>query len=265
MSTYGYYRFAALVPPVRVADVPANVSALVTAMDVAVQEGAQVVLFPELCLTGCSCGDLFFHRRLQQAALEGLENFAHETAQHDVPAILTLPVVIGEGLYNLAAVVRGGKLLGLVPKSVLPNTRESYERRQFRPAAEFRVKSLDLGPWMDVPIGTDLIFSDGGELTFGIEIGEDLWSVLQPSSLLALKGARVIFNPSASIELAGKADYRRKLVAQQSGRCLAAYVYASAGVGESTQDVVYSGHALMADNGHLVAENERFSREGNAI
>ncbi len=265
MSTHGYYRFAALVPPVCVADVPANTAALVTAMDVAVQEGAQVVLFPELCLTGCSCADLFFQRRLQQAALDGLETFARETARHDVPAILTLPVVVGEALFNLAAVVRGGRLLGLVPKSVLPNTRESYERRQFRPAAELREKSLDLGPWKDVPVGTDLIFSDGGELTFGIEIGEDLWSVLQPSALLALKGARVIFNPSASIELAGKADYRRKLVAQQSGRCLAAYVYASSGVGESTQDVVYCGHALMADNGHLIAENERFSREGNAI
>ncbi len=265
MSTYGYYRFAALVPPVRVADVPANVASLVTAMDVAVQQGAQVVLFPELSLTGCSCADLFFQRRLQQEALAGLVSFARETAQHGVPAILTLPVVVGEGLYNLAAVVCGGRLLGLVPKSVLPNTRDAGERRWFRPASELRVKSLDLGPWKDVPLGTDLLFCDGGELTFGVEIGEDLWSVLPPSSLLALKGARVIFNPSASNELAGKAEYRRMLVAQQSGRCHAAYVYASAGVGESTQDVVYGGHALIAENGRMVAENERFSREGNAI
>ncbi len=265
MSTYGYYRFAALVPPVRVADVPANVAALVTAMDVAVQEGAQVVLFPELCLTGSSCGDLFFQPRLQQAAVEGLVAFARETAQHNVPAILTLPVVVGDALFNLAAVVRGGKLLGLVPKSVLPNTRDAYERRCFRPAAELRARTLDLGCWADVPVGADLLFTDGEGLTFGIEIGEDLWSVVQPSSLLALKGARVIFNPSASNELAGKADYRRYLVAQQSGRCLAAYIYASAGVGESTQDAVCSGHALIADNGQLLAENERFSREGNAI
>ncbi len=265
MSTYGYYRFAALVPPVRVADVPANAAALVSAMEVAVQEGAQAVLFPELCLTGCSCADLFFQPRLQQAALEGLVHFAQETARHDVPAILTLPVVVGDGLFNLAAVVRGGKLLGLVPKSVLPNTGDAGERRWFRPAAELRVRTLDVGPWKDVPLGTDLLFTDGAGLTFGIEIGEDLWSVLPPSTLLALKGARVIFNPSASTGLVGKAAYRRQLVAQQSARCQAAYIYASAGVGESTQDAVYSGHALMADNGCLVAENKRFSRQGNAI
>ncbi len=265
MSTYGYYRFAALVPPVRVADVPANVAALVTAMDAAVQEGAQVILFPELCLTGCSCADLFFQPRLQQAALDGLVQFARETARHDVPAILTLPAVVGEGLFNLAAVVRGGKLLGLVPKSVLPGARGGSEQRWFRPAAELRVRTLDLGPWKNVPLGTDLIFTDGDGLTFGIETGEDLWSVLPPSTLLALKGARVIFNPSASTELAGKAAYRRQLVAQQSARCHAAYLYASAGVGESTQDAVYSGHALIADNGHLVAENERFSLESSAL
>ncbi len=258
MSTHGYYRFAAMVPPVCVADVPANVAALSAAMEAAVQEGAQLVLFPELCLTGSSCADLFFHRHLQQAALEGLLRFAEETARYDVPAILTLPVMVGEGLYNLAAVVRGGRLLGLVPKSVLPNTRESYERRQFRPASELRVDSLDLGPWAGVPLGTDLLFTDGDELCFGIELGDDLWSVIPPSSLLALKGARVILNPAAGNELVGKADYRRQLVRQQSGRCLAAYICATAGVGESTQDAVCSGHALVADNGQLVAENERF-------
>ncbi len=265
MSTHGYYRFAALVPPVRVADVPANAAALAAAMDAAVQEGAQLVLFPELCLTGATCGDLFFQRRLQQAALDGLVSFARETARHDIPAVLTLPVVVGEALFNLAAVVRGGRLLGLVPKSVLPNTRDSYERRQFRPASELRVHSLDLGPWQEVPLGTDLIFTDGDELSFGIEIGDDLWSVLPPSSLLALKGARVILNPAAGSELIGKADYRRQLVAQQSGRCLAAYVHASAGIGESTQDAVCSGHALIADKGCIVAQNARFSHDLSAI
>ncbi len=265
MSTYGYYRFAALVPPVRVADVPANTAALVTAMDVAVQEGAQLVLFPELCLTGCTCGDLFFQRRLQQAALEGLVSFAEATAQHDVPAVLSLPLAVGEALFNVAAVLRGGKLLGLVPKSVLPNTRDSYERRHFRPAAELREQSLDLGPWKDVPVGTDLIFSDGAELRFGIDLGDDLWSVMPPSSRLALQGARVILNPAGGCELVGRAAYRRNLVAQQSGRCLAACISASSGIGESTTDGVSGGHALIAENGRILVENERFSREGNAI
>ncbi len=261
MSTYGYYRFAALVPPLRVADVPANVAALVTAMDAAVQEGAHVVLFPELCITGATCGDLFLQRHLQQAALNGLVDFARATAQHDVPAVLTLPVVVGDALFHLAAVVRGGRLLGLVPQSVIPNAK----RRWFRPASALCARTLDLGSWKDVPLGLNLIFTDGDALSFGIEIGEDLWSVLPPSSLLALKGARVILNPAASIELVTKADYRRQLVEQQSGRCLAAYIYASAGVGESTQDTVCSGHALMAENGHLVAENERFSPTGSAL
>ncbi len=265
MSTYGYYRFAAMVPPVRVADVPANVAALVAAMETAVQKGAQVVLFPELCLTGCSCGDLFFHRRLRQAALDGLITFAEATAQHDIPAILSLPVVVGEGLFNLAAVVRGGKLLGLVPKSVLPDKRDAYEHRCFLPASALNASTLNLGPWRNVPIGTDLIFSDGDELRFAVEIGEDLWSVLPPSALHALRGARVIFNPAGGSELVGKAEYRRGLVAQQSGRCQAAYIHASAGVGESTTDGVHGGHALMANNGHIVAENRRFCLGGSSI
>ncbi len=265
MSTYGYDRFAAVVPPVHVADVPANVEALVAAMKEAVAGGAQVVLFPELCLTGCSCGDLFFHRRLQQAALEGLVSFAEATAQLDTPAIVSLPLAVGEGLFNMAAVLRGGSLLGLVPKSVLPNKREAAESRWFLPASALTVTTLDLGPWSEVPVGTDLLFDDGDELRFGIEIGEDLWSVIPPSSLLALGGARVIFNPAGGCELVGKADYRRQLVAQQSARCLAAYISATSGAGESTQDGVCSGHALIADNGRLVAENERFSRETSIV
>ncbi len=265
MSTYGFYRFAAVVPPVSVADVPANAAALASAMDAAVQDGAQLVLFPEHCLTGSTCGDLFFQRRLQQAALRGLVSFAEHTAHLDVPAVVTLPVMVGEGLYTLAAVVRAGRVWGLVPKSVLPNLREANERRWFRPASDLRVNTLDLGPWTDIPLGTDLVFTDGQELCFGVEIGEDLWSVLPPSSLLALKGARVILNPSSGCELVSKADYRRQLVAQQSGRCHAAYISATAGVGESTQDAVCSGHALIADNGCIVAENERFCRECRSI
>ncbi len=265
MSTYGYYRFAALVPPVRVADVSANAATLAAAMKEAVAGGAQAVLFPELCLTAASCADLFFQPRLQQAAVEGLVRFAEETAPLDIPAIVGLPLVVGEALFNVAAVLRGGRLLGLVPKSVLPHARSAYEHRWFRPGAELRAATLDLGPWKDVPVGTNLLFCDGEGLSFGIEIGDDLWSVIPPSSRLALHGARVIFNPAACCETAVAADYRRNLVSQQSARCLAAYVFASAGVGESTQDAVCSGHALIADNGRLVAENERFCRDLSCI
>lgn len=261
MSTYGYYRLAAVTPRVKVADVAFNTGELVSAMRQAAKDGAHAVLFPELCLTGASCGDLFFQPHLQQAALRALARFASETARLNIPAILTLPLVVEEGIYNVAAVVQSGHVLGLVPKSVLPNTRDAYERRQFRPAADLRVKEVELPGFGMVPIGVDLLFTDGADFTFGVEVADDLWSVIPPSSRLALQGARVIFNPGASLAVAGGADYCRNLVVQQSARCLAAYVYASAGVGESTQDAVYGGQTLIADNGRLAAEGAMFSRE----
>lgn len=258
MSSFGYYRVAAVVPRVRVADVKANTQELIRASEEAVKGGAHAVLFPELCLTAYTCGDLFFQSHLQRAALQGLAKLAAGTSSLNVPIIASLPLAVGDRLFNTAAIIKGGHLFGLVPKSVLPSYREFYERRQFSPASNLLQKSVVLPGFGEVPIGTDLLFSDGAELTFGVEICEDLWSVLPPSSRLCLLGARVIFNPSASTELAGKADYRRSLVAQQSGTCLAAYVFASAGIGESTQDVVYGGHAIIAENGHVVAENDRF-------
>lgn len=265
MATYGYYRLASAVPGIRVADVEGNVQALIECTKSAVERGAHAVLFPELSITGYSCGDLFFQPSLQQAALQGLRTLARHTAEWPVVIITTIPLVVQDGLYNTAVALQGGRVLGLVPKSVLPNYREFYERRQFRPAADLRVSEVDLPGFGSTPIGTDLIFSDGGDFTFGVEVCEDLWAVLPPSSRLALLGARVVFNPCASTELAGKAQYRRQLVALQSGSCLCAYALASAGVGESTQDVVYSGHSLIAENGRIVAENQRFVRESNII
>ena len=260
MASLGYYRLAAVIPHIRVADVPGNTKLLIDGAHDAAAQGAHAVLFPELSLTGYTCGDLFFRPSLQKAALAGLRELAAATAELSCVLITTIPLVVREGLYNVAAVLQGGKLFGLVPKSVLPNYREFYERRQFRPAAELSASSVQMEGFGEVPLGTDLLFEDGEGFTFGVEICEDLWAVLPPSSRLALLGARVIFNPCASTEMAGKAHYRRQLVAQQSGTCLCAYVLASAGVGESSQDVVYSGHALIADNGHIVAESARFSR-----
>lgn len=265
MSTYGYYRLAAVTPRVRVADVTFNTNELVASMKEAARGGAHVVLFPELSLTGATCGDLFLQPHLQQAALRALTRFASETARLNIPAILTLPLVVGEGVYNVAAVVQQGHVLGLVPKSVLPNVRSAYERRQFRPAAELAVREVELPGFGMVPIGTDLLFTDGGELTFGIEISDDLWGVVPPSSFLAMQGARVIFNPGAGATYAGCTDYCRKLVEQQSARCLAAYVYAGAGVGESSQDSVCGGMSIIADNGRIAAEGPTFSRETTII
>lgn len=265
MDSWGYYRVAALVPRLVVADVEYNRQQMLTAMHMAVEEKkAQIILFPELCLTGYSCGDLFFQVRLQQAALQSLQAWVQETAHWDVLSVVGLPLVINDALFNVAAVVKAGRILGLVPKSVLPNCREFYEKRQFRPAKDLRVKEVQIGE-QRVPIGTDLIFSDGADLRLGVEICEDLWSVIPPSSILAAQGARLILNPSASNELVGKAAYRREMIMQQSARCLSAYVYASSGVHESTQDVVYGGHALICENGHLVEESPRFSRELSCI
>lgn len=265
MSTYGYYRLAAATPQVRVADVAFNREQMVAAMKEAAGKGAHAVLFPELSLTGASCGDLFFFPHLQQAALRSLALFAAETARLSIPAILSLPLAVEEGIYNVAAVVQSGHVLGLVPKSLLPNYRSHDESRRFRPASDLRVKEVCLPGFGSVPIGTDLVFSDGADFTFGIEIGDDLNSIIPPSCHLALQGARVIFNPAASMALACGAQYTRSMVQQQSARCLAAYVYASAGVGESTQDAVYGGQALIADNGRLAAENTLFARETGII
>lgn len=265
MSTYGYYRLAAATPRVRVADVAFNASELVAATREAARQNAHAVLFPELCLTGASCGDLFYHAHLQQGALRALAHYASETARLNILAVVSLPLAVEEGVYNVAAVVQGGHVLGLVPKSVLPNCRDAYERRQFRPAAELRVKEVELPGFGMVPVGTDLLFCDGADFSFAVEVADDLWAVVPPSSRLALQGARVIFNAAAATAVAGGAGYCRSLVCQQSARCLAAYVYAAAGVGESTQDAVFAGQSLIADNGHVVAEGRLFCRESEII
>ena len=265
MSTYGYYRLAAATPQVRVADVAFNTTELVSAAREAAKGGAHAVLFPELCLTGATCGDLFLQPHLQQAALRALAHFASETARLKIVSIVSLPLVVDDALYITAAVVQAGHVLGLVPKSVLPNCRAAYESRQFRAAADLKVEQVELPGFGVVPIGTDLVFCDGADFSFGVELADDLWSVIPPSSRLALQGARVIFNPGAAMAGVGAAAYSRSLVTQQSSRCLAAYVYAAAGVGESTQDAVYSGQALIADNGRLAAENTCYSRETEMI
>ncbi len=265
MSTYGYYRFAAVSPRVRVADVDFNVTELVQAARKAAEQGAQVILFPELSITSCSCGDLFFQPTLLQAACRGLARFVAETSRLNAVCIVSFPLMVQDALFNVAAIVKGGHVLGLVPKSVLPNYRENDEKRQFSASSQLPVSMVTLPGCGEVPIGTDLIFADDDELSFGVEIGADLWSVIPPSSALSLQGTRVIFNPSAGWEIAGSADYRRNLVVQQSARCLAAYVLASAGTGESTQDAVSAGHCLVAANGHLEAEGNRYSRSTEIV
>ncbi len=255
---FGFFRLSAAVPRLELGDAAANAAEIVRLYQLARHEGSACVVFPELSVTGYSCGDLFFQPRLLQAAWEGALEIARATGE--TVAVFGLPVRIQDAVYNVAAVAQHGAIRGLVPKSVLPNYREFYEKRQFTPARRLAVTA-----WRGIPVGTDLIFQAGETVSFGVEICEDLWSVVPPSSWLALGGARIICNLSAGTELTAKADYRRELVRQQSARLVAAYVLASAGVHESTTDAVFAGHAMIAENGRLAAENSRFLRQSQLL
>lgn len=259
---YGLVRVAAAVPRVKVADVDYNVAEILRLCEQAAAERVQFLVFPELCVTGYTCADLFHQKQLQRAALDGLRLLLAKTAQLGTLITVGLPVAADSQLFNCAAVFASGKLLGLVPKSRIPGYKEFYEPRWFAPARRAISTELQLFGEL-VPFGSDLLFKDRSNehLTVGIEICEDLWMPIPPSSHMVLDGATVIGNLSASNEVVGKADYRRSLVAQQSGRGICAYVYSSCGVHESTTDVVFSGHAMVAENGSMLAESELFRRD----
>lgn len=266
MSTYGYYRLAAAVPRVRVADVEYNTAELIAATEQAAAQGVSVVVFPELCITAASCADLFFQPSLLKAAEAALARFANQTADLPIVAVVGLPLLLDDKLFNVAAVVQGGFVRGFVPKSIIPDKRECCERRQFSPAAMLTRSEISAhGDSYRIPIGTDLIFEVTEELKFGVEIGDDATALLPPSTRLVMQGARVILNPAAAITIAGRTEYIRTQVAARSGSCVAAYVHAGAGVGESTQDGVCGGSALIAVNGRISAQNTPFERELSVV
>jgi NAD+ synthase (glutamine-hydrolysing) len=261
MIEHGFLRVAAAVPRLRVADCSFNVERMLACMDKAEQEGVSVLVFPELGITGYTCGDLFHQPTLQKSALAALSRLKRDMKYAGV-AVVGLPVVVDDRLFDCAALVQKERILGLVPKSFLPNYKEFYERRWFSPAACARSRQVIIDREA-IPFGTDKLFqaTDVDGLVIGVEICEDLWVPIPPSSFQALAGATVLINLSASNEVIGKASYRQQLVMNQSGRCIAAYVYASCGVCESTTDVVFGGHCLIAENGVLLAESRRFERD----
>ena len=216
---------------------------------------ADLIVFPELGLTGYTCGDLFGSEALLKAAVAGLVEMAEHSRSHKSVVVVGLPIVVSGSLMNCAAVLSGGKIRGVVPKTFLPNYREFYETRHFRGASESDPREIEIDG-TNVPFGTDLLFR-WGEAVVGIELCEDLWMPISPSSHAALAGANVLLNLSASNETIGKASWRRDLVKSQSGRCIAAYAYVSAGAGESTSDLVFGGHCLIAENGGILAESRR--------
>jgi NAD+ synthase (glutamine-hydrolysing) len=264
MLQHGFVRVAAGLPRLRVADVAFNADRMLALMDQAEEQGVHLLVFPELSLTGYTCGDLFHHAPLQNAALDGLKALLHASeTRYTGVFVVGLPWLVGDQLFNVAAVAQKGKLLGVVPKTYLPTYKEYYEARWFTSGALAQGMAVHGNGFPFCQLTDDAIFADQRDETmmFGVEICEDLWVPVPPSSFQAIAGAKILVNLSASNEVIGKAAYRRQLVVNQSGRCIAGYVYAASGVGESSTDLVFGGHAIIAENGVLLAESQRFLRE----
>ena len=257
MDRYGFLKTAAAIPSVRVADCAYNGERIAALVAEAAGRGVEVVLFPELSVTGYTCGDLFLQPALLAAAEQTLAELLRRTAELNTAFVVGLPVAVDDMLYNCAVVAAAGEVLGVVPKCHIPDYAEFYESRWFasgqgRPTVEIELCG------QSVPFGPDLLFDIGGARC-AVEICEDLWVPAPPSAEAATAGAEVILNLSASPETVGKSDYVRQLVVQQSARMRAAYLYCSAGFGESSTDLVFAGHALVAENGAVLAASERFS------
>ncbi|HKM98932.1 MAG TPA: NAD(+) synthase [Candidatus Binataceae bacterium] len=261
LYSHDFARVAVGIPALRVADPAFNGAQTIALMKEAAERKALLALFPELGLSAYSCDDLFQQRALLDAAEKALAEIVAASHALNLVTVVGMPVRADHLLFNCAVVVCRGKILGVAPKTFLPNYREFYEARQFAPADSARSHEIDLAGARRVPFGTRLLFQHEEQplLVFFAEICEDLWTPIPPSAHAALAGATVLLNLSASNITIGKADYRRELVASQSARCLAAYLYSAAGPGESTTDLAWDGHAIVCENGTMLAESRRFS------
>lgn len=256
---------ASAVPTVSVADCFSNLENMKQQIAVAEDKGVEIMVFPELSITGYSCQDLFMQQHLVDCAEECLSRLLDFTRALDVILIIGVPVVAANMLFNCAAVIHHGRLIGIVPKTYLPNYGEFYEKRWFASAHDIRECSISYAGTKISLSGAPQLFRTSDGVLFGIEICEDLWAPIPPSNTLALAGADIIFNLSASDELIGKHDYLKTLIAQQSARVISGYVYSGCGFGESTQDVVYGGNALIYENGCLLEEGDRFQIEPQLV
>lgn len=258
---HGFIKVASAVPLVKVGDCTYNVEQIISLVEKAEEQNVEVVVFPELCITGYSCQDLFHQSILLDSAENALMMLLDFTRKLDVIVIVGLPIAVGDLLLNCAAVVQQGQLLGLVPKTYLPNYNEFYEKRWFASSQDLRTSNIRYaGSQITITSDPQLFYTCDGAI-FGIEICEDVWAPTPPSNQLVLAGADLIFNLSASDELTGKHQYLKNLLAQQSARTMAGYVYSGCGCGESTQDVVYGGNALLYANGRMIGEGKRFAFE----
>ncbi len=261
-NNYGFVRIGCITPALRLADIKTNAAEITSCIKKAYIDGCDIAVFPELSLTGYSCADLFQQSILYETALDNLLLIAEQTENLDIYSAVGLPVLHENRLYNCAALIYRGCIMGLVPKTYIPNHNEFYEHRWFSSGADILSDTFEYKN-ISIPIGTELLFKTDlcGESRIGIELCEDMWAPVPPSVRKSLAGAEIILNLSASNELAGKADYRRSLISKLSGQQLAVYAYCSAGCFESTTDTVYGGHRLIAENGHILAESGRFSYE----
>lgn len=264
---YGFIRVAAAVPELKVAECSYNADKIIEMIKKADDSGVQIIVFPELSLTAYTCGDLFRQQLLLYKAPAELKRVADSTRHLNITAIVGLPLLLNDKLFNCAAVLQKGEISGIVPKTYIQNYKGFCEGRWFVSGACSSGGTVRLFG-KDVPFGADLLFEspEGPDtVCFGVETGGELSTPIPPSSYQAVAGASIIFNLSAACEIAGAAKYRRETVKQQSGRCIAGYVYASSGVDESTTDAVFGGHALIAENGVILEESERFLRDGHMI
>ena len=258
---HGFVKVAAATPDIRVADVEFNTAKICEAISEACEQKAKIIVFPELCVTGYTCSDLFTQDVLLKAAKEALIRIAEYTADKDILVFAGAPLSVGGKLYNVAAAMNRGKVIGLTTKTFLPNYAEFYEMRQFTPGPD-TAGYIDFNG-QKVPFGPQLLFTDSEmeDLIVSAEICEDVWSPVPPSIRAALEGATVIVNCSASDETIGKDTYRRELISGQSARLIAGYIYANAGEGESTTDVVFGGHNIIAENGAILKQSKRYHNE----
>jgi NAD+ synthase (glutamine-hydrolysing) len=265
LQEHGFLRVGTATPQLKVADVEFNVNEMITQTLKAQEQGVQILTFPELSLTGYTCGDLFEQELLLKKSQEGLKTFL-EATKGEIITIIGMPLQLDNQLFNVGVVSQNGKVLGVVPKTHLPGYGEFYEERRFASANDALSTEVQLGD-DTVPFGTNVIFSDPKDpkLAFGVEICEDAWVPNAPSIDHSLAGSLVTFNLSASNEIVGKEEYRKNLVNMRSGTNISGYVYASSGVGESSTDLVFGGSALIAENGSLLAEGERFSLENQLL
>ena len=264
---YEFYRVAACVPEVKPGDVDYNISKILEKLEEAYELSPAVIAFPELSVTGYSCQDLFFQKPLIEATKKGLSTILAATFERNEVIIVGAPICLNDRLFNGAFVMTKGKLLGITIKTFIPEHNEFYEKRWFSSAADldiYQISFSELGIESDVeydyeiPIGNNIVYDIGNDFKFGVEICEDLWAPVSPSTFLALGGAELIVNISASNETIAKRDYRKQLVKQQSASLLCEYLYVSAGASESTQDLIFSGHSMFVENGSLINENHNF-------